>query len=115
MDYKKSYAKTAKEILSKPFKSKQHVCVELGITVPVFDEWLSEHTQFERSVAKGFLLGEQAAMNWLDRVAAQKNKFIDINHFWKKFERVYGVAGKDDLADNAEPVKWRVEFVESRS
>lgn len=113
MEYKKKFAETVQETLSKPFRSKPDACVELGITLSVFDEWVSEVAEFETAVSKGFLRGEKAAMDWLDKAAVQKSKMINLDHFWKKFERIYGTGAKSSIADNAEPVKWMVEFVKS--
>lgn len=108
MEYKKSFAKTAKDILSKPFKSKLHVCIELGITIPIFDNWMSEIESFEAAVSEGFLLGERAAEDWLDRAASERSKLIDLNHYKFKFERIYGTGSKNEIAQNREPVKWNI-------
>lgn len=113
MDYKESYAKTAREILSKPFKSKQHVCEALGITVQVFDEWLAEIEEFELAVAQGFLAGEVKARNFLAKAALLNSAKIDTKMFAELAKDIYGIGVKSDMADNTEPVKWQVEFVES--
>ena len=116
MQYKKAFAKTARDILSKPFKSKQHVCQAIGITVKIFDEWLLEIEEFEQAVHEGFLNGEVKARNFLMMAAGKPNIKIDIRAYENLARDIYGIgSGTGGEAANDEPVKWVVEFVKAGS
>lgn len=115
MEYQKTFAETAKEVLSRPFKSKQHVCQAIGISVNLFDKWVAENEVFERAVSEGFLNGEVKTRNFLAKVALLPNKKVDIKVFMELAKDIYGIGINDEMADNVEPVKWKFEIVRSDS
>ena len=114
MEYNEKYADRAREILSKPFKSKQHVCQAIGISVKTFESWLTEIEPFEQAVNEGFLNGEVAARDFIARAALLPAK-ISLDTYEKLARDIYGLGVNDDIADNNEVVRWRVEFVRPQS
>lgn len=115
MEYQKSFAEVARAVLSKPFKSKQHVCHAIGITVSNFDQWVAEIEEFANAVSEGFLTGEVGARDFLAQAGLIQSKRIDIKVYLKLAEDIYGIGTGNGEADNEEPVRWLVEFVGSKS
>lgn len=115
MQYKEQYAQMAEEILSRPLKSKQHVCDGLGISVSDYEKWLTEEPEFEKAVGAGFLKGEVKTRNFLAKAALMQNVKIDLKLLWGLANDIYGIGSGSEEADNAEPVRWRIELVRSEA
>lgn len=111
MEYNKNFAKMARAILSKPFKSKQHVCQILGITQATYDNWLTEIEPFEKAVSEGFLIGEVKARDFMARAALLPSNKINLDVFAKLAKDIYGIGNAEEVSDNAEVVRWKVEIV----
>lgn len=116
MEYQQKFDRTAYEVLSKPFRTRKHVCREIGITDETYEQWKTEHRTFRLAIKHGFLTGEANARNQLQRLSVLPTNRINTKLFLTMAEDVYGIglATDDEVIPDSEK-EWKITIVKPKA
>jgi len=114
MDYNKSYDLVAQATLSRPFKTKKHVCALIGVSLKDFEQWYTKHESFKAAVDMGFLTGETKARDLLNAAMLLPSAKMNTKMMLTMAADVYGISILEDFDSNSLPSKWVVEIVKAK-
>lgn len=90
-EYTPEYNDLALKVLSRPFKTKLHLCQKINCTIEALEEWIESYPAFRESIKLGLITGEVQFRNILTAVSLIPSSKVNTKLICLAGENIYGI------------------------